>query len=173
MQHLCYFRSVCLPGCPILKLIFWLRISAPNYNPEVGYAPHAISADSTGSLLQLLSQVKVRINNHGPGTDIDIIGNDLYGTYGLGCKPMVQNYFSKFGSVFHARYGVTTDLAFFAFDPTFPGCLQPFNLPIGTFGYIELCHSEFFNPMRRRSPLGFNPGSDNIIMVNGRTSMAP
>ena len=65
---------------PNLEVDFLAQDIGANFNPEVGYAPRTrFKRVAPEAYYNFYPKSKV-INNHGPGTDIDVVWNDLYGT---------------------------------------------------------------------------------------------
>ncbi|MBS1489633.1 MAG: carbohydrate binding family 9 domain-containing protein [Bacteroidetes bacterium] len=90
-----------------------------NFNPEVGYLPRARFNRFAPDFFYAWYPKSKIINNHGPGMDTDIIGNDLFGVtdadYNIWYNINFQNTATFFMRV-RQDYG----LVFFPFDPTFP-----------------------------------------------------
>ena len=120
---------------PNLEIDFLAQDIGANYNPGVGYAPRTRFKRISPELYYSFYPKSKIINNHGPGTDIDVIGNDLYGITdwdaNLWYKITFQNT-AQFFTRIRRDYG----LAFFAFDPTFPADpSKAVKLPAGSSYY--------------------------------------
>lgn len=90
-----------------------------NFDPQVGYLPRARFTRIAPEFYYAWYPKSRLINNHGPGTDIDFIGNDLFGItdadYNLWYRINFQNT-----ATFYMRIRQDYGLVFFPFDPTFP-----------------------------------------------------
>ena len=64
---------------PNLEISLLAQDIGANYNPEVGYAPRKRVKRVAPELYYSFYPKSKIINSHGPGTDIDVLWNDLYG----------------------------------------------------------------------------------------------
>lgn len=64
---------------PKLEIDFTAQEVGANYNPEVGYLPRKRFKRIAPEIYYNAYPKSKVINNHGPGTDLDFIWNDLYG----------------------------------------------------------------------------------------------
>jgi hypothetical protein len=65
---------------PKIEFDLLLQDVGAHYNPEVGYVPRINFRRAAPEFYYTIYPKSIIINNHGPGADVDIIGNDLYGT---------------------------------------------------------------------------------------------
>lgn len=104
---------------PKIEIDFLAQTVGANFDPQVGYLPRARFSRIAPEFYYSWYPKSRIINNHGPGTDIDFIGNDLYGItdadYNFWYKIQFQNQ-----ATFFMRIRQDYGLVFFAFDPTFP-----------------------------------------------------
>ncbi len=104
---------------PKIEIDFLAQTVGANFDPQVGYLPRARFSRVAPEFYYAWYPKSRIINNHGPGTDMDFIYNDLYGItdadYNLWYKISFQNQ-AQFFMRIRQDYG----LAFFSFDPTFP-----------------------------------------------------
>lgn len=104
---------------PKVEIDFLAQTVGANFDPQVGYLPRARYSRVAPEFYYAWYPKSRIINNHGPGTDLDFIYNDLYGItdadYNLWYKISFQNQ-AQFFMRIRQDYG----LVFFPFDPTFP-----------------------------------------------------
>ncbi len=121
-----------------------------NFDPQVGYLPRARFNRIAPEFYYAWYPKSRVINNHGPGTDIDFIGNDLFGItdadYNLWYKISFQNQANFFMRI-RQDYG----LVFSLFDPTFPAdATKAKNLPLRSHYYWNSVIFNFqSNPQKR------------------------
>ncbi len=126
-----------------------------NFNPEVGYLPRARFNRIAPDFFYAWYPKSRIINNHGPGSDMDFIGNDLFGItdadYNLWYNVNFQNTAQFFIRV-RQDYG----LAYYAFDPTFPADLTiAKNLPYKSHYYWNSVIMNFQSNARKKFYYGF------------------
>ncbi|HNP77159.1 MAG: DUF5916 domain-containing protein [Cyclobacteriaceae bacterium] len=140
---------------PNLEIDFLAQDIGANYNPEVGYAPRTRFRRIAPEAYYSFYPKSKLINNHGPGTDIDIIGNDLYGLTDWDANLWYKITFQS-SAQFFMRVRRDYGLAFFAFDPTFPAdASKAVNLPAGTGYYWNSVILNFQSNARRKFSFGF------------------
>jgi hypothetical protein len=104
---------------PKIEASFLAQTVGANFDPQVGYLPRSRFSRIAPELYYSWYPKSRIINSHGPGTDIDIIGNDLFGV-----TDWDANLWYKIGfqnqSNFFIRIRRDYGLAFRSFDPTFP-----------------------------------------------------
>ncbi len=119
---------------PKVELDFLAQDVGANFSSEVGYTPRTRFKRIAPEFYYSWYPKSKIINNHGPGTDVDFIGNDLYGLTDADANLWYKITFQN-TSTFYIRIRRDYGQAFFAFDPTFP--VDPgkaVNLPVGS-GY--------------------------------------
>ncbi|HEV8512793.1 MAG TPA: DUF5916 domain-containing protein, partial [Cyclobacteriaceae bacterium] len=126
-----------------------------NFDPQVGYLPRARFNRFAPDFFYSWYPKSRVINNHGPGTDIDFVGNDLYGItdadYNLWYTINFQNT-AQFFLRIRQDYG----LVFFPFDPTFPAYDSlAKNLPQGAHYYWNSVITNFQSNARKKFFYGF------------------
>ena len=130
-----------------------------NFDPQVGYLPRARFNRIAPEFYYAWYPKSRIINNHGPGTDIDFVGNDLFGItdadYNFWYKINFQNT-----AAFFLRVRQDYGLVFFPFDPTFPVDLKiAKNLPYKSHYYWNSVIINFQSNMRRKFFYGFQARS--------------
>ncbi len=137
---------------PNIRVEFLAQAIGANFDPQVGYLPRARFNRFAPEAYYSWYPKSRLINNHGPGTDIDFVGNDLYGItdadYNLWYSINFQNTASFFLRI-RQDYG----LVFFPFDPTFPQDTVKAkikNLPYKSHYYWNSVILNFQSNMRRK-----------------------
>ncbi|GHM98590.1 hypothetical protein WSM22_00800 [Cytophagales bacterium WSM2-2] len=126
-----------------------------NFNPEVGYLPRARFNRFAPDFFYSWYPKSRVINNHGPGTDLDFIGNDLYGItdadYNLWYQVNFQNT-----ATFFMRIRQDYGLVFFPFDPAFPADASlAKNLPVGSSYYWNSVILNYVSNARKKLSFSF------------------
>ena len=151
---------------PNLEIDFLAQDVGANYNPEVGYTPRKnFRRVAPEAYYSFYPKSKV-VNNHGPGTDIDIIWNDLYGTTdwdaNLWYKVNLQNT-----AQFFTRIRRDYVYLFKPFDPSGTGGVQA---PAGSsyyynsviLNFVSNARKKFFYNFQSRLGQYFNGERQNI-----------
>lgn len=139
------------------KILFDVLVQAvgANFDPQVGYLPRARFNRFAPDFFYSWYPKSRIINNHGPGVDMDFIGNDLYGItdadYNFWYNINFQNT-AQFFMRIRQDYG----LAYYAFDPTFPadGAIAK-NLPYRSHYYWNSVILNYQSNARKRFFYGF------------------
>lgn len=140
---------------PNLEIDFLAQDIGANYNPEVGYAPRTRFRRVAPEMYYSFYPKSKIINNHGPGTDIDVIWNDLYGVTDWDANLWYKINFQN-SAQFYMRIRRDYGLAFFAFDPTFPADpANAVNLPAGTAYYWNSVILNYQSNARKRFAYSF------------------
>lgn len=134
------------------KILFDVLLQAvgANFNPEVGYLPRARFNRFAPDFFYSWYPKSRIVNNHGPGVDLDFIGNDIYGItdadYNLWYTINFQNT-----ATFFVRIRQDYGLAFFPFDPTFPAYDSlAKNLPFKSHYYWNSVITNFQSNARKK-----------------------
>lgn len=117
-----------------------------NYNPEVGYTPRTRFKRIAPEAYYFWYPKSRIINNHGPGTDIDYIWNDLYGATDWDANLWYNIKFQNTAQ-FYMRIRRDFVYLFSAFDPSGSGALQ---LPKGTSYYYNSVILNYQSNARKR-----------------------
>jgi len=139
------------------KILFDVLFQAvgANFNPEVGYVPRTRFNRFAPDFFYFWFPKSRVVNNHGPGMDVDIIGNDKYGItdadYNLWYTINFQNT-----ATFFMRIRQDYGLAFFPFDPSFPAYDSlAKNLPYNAHYYWNSVIANFQSNARKKFFFGF------------------
>ena len=139
------------------KILFDVLVQAvgANFDPQVGYLPRARFNRFAPDFFYSWYPKSRVINNHGPGVDMDFIGNDLYGItdadYNFWYNINFQNT-AQFFMRIRQDYG----LAYYAFDPTFPANdATAKNLPYHSHYYWNSVILNYQSNARKRFFYGF------------------
>lgn len=155
---------------PKLEIDFLAQSIGANYNPEVGYAPRKHFTRLSPELYYSFYPKSKLINNHGPGTDIDVIGNEVYGVTDWDANIWYKITFQN-SAQFFMRIRQDYGLAFFAFDPTFPAAPSTaVKLPAGSsyhwnsviLNYISNARKRLFFNFQSRFGEYYNGERQNI-----------
>ncbi len=151
---------------PKLEASFLAQEVGANYNPEVGYTPRKrFKRLAPEAYYSFYPKSKV-INKHGPGTDIDIIGNDLYGVTDWDANIWYRIYFQNTAQFF-VRVRRDYVYLFKPFDPSGSGGLQA---PAGSsyyynntiVNYVSNARKKFFYNFQARLGQYFNGERQNV-----------
>ena len=124
-----------------------------NFNTEVGYTPRVnYSRIAPEAYYTFYPQSKI-INNHGPGTDIDILGNKKYGFTDWDANLWYNVTFQNTANGF-VRLRKDYTYLYFDFDPTNTGGVM---LPKGTGYYYYSAIFYFESNARRRFYFNIQP----------------
>ncbi len=117
---------------PHLEIDFLAQDVGANYNTEVGYTPRKnFRRVAPEAYYNFYPKSKI-INNHGPGSDIDVIWNQQNGVTDWDANIWYRITFQN-SAQFFTRIRQDYGLAYFAFDPTFPANPDDaVNLPAGS-----------------------------------------
>ncbi len=137
-----------------------------NYNPEVGYAPRKRVKRVAPELYYNFYPRSRVINNHGPGTDIDILWNDLYGLTDWDANLWYRIRFQNTAQFF-LRIRRDYVYLFQPFDPSGTGGIP---LPAGTgytydgfiFGYTSNARKKLYFDFQSRMGQYFNGERQNV-----------
>jgi hypothetical protein len=140
---------------PKVEIDFLAQTVGANFDPQVGYLPRKRFTRLAPEFYYAWYPKSSFINNHGPGTDVDFIYNDLYGItdadYNLWYKVSFQSTAQFFMRV-RQDYG----LAYFPFDPTFPAYDSlAKNLPQGSHYYWNSVILNFQSNARKKFTYAF------------------
>ncbi len=120
---------------PNLEVDFLYQDIGLHYNAEVGYAPRKNFRRFAPEAYYYFYPKSKLINNHGPGTDVDVIWNQQNGVTDFDFNIWYLITFQN-SATFFLRVRRDYGLAFFAFDPTFPAdASKAVNLPAGSSYY--------------------------------------
>jgi len=140
---------------PKIQFDLLMQAVGANFDPQVGYLPRARFNRFAPDFFYSWYPKSRVVNNHGPGTDIDFVGNDLFGItdadYNLWYSINFQNT-AQFFLRIRQDYG----LVFFPFDPTFPAYDSlAKNLPYGSSYYWNSVIANFQSNARKKFFYGF------------------
>ncbi len=131
---------------PNIEIDLTVQTVGANYDPQVGYVPRKRFNRVSPELYYSWYPKSTLINNHGPGFDLDIIGNDLHGTtdwdFNIWYKIAFQNT-----SNFFIRLRRDYVYLFSAFDPSRSGGLE---IVTGNEFYYNSVIAFFQSNARRR-----------------------
>ncbi len=117
-----------------------------NYNPEVGFTPRKrFKRVAPEAYYSFYPKSKI-INNHGPGTDIDLIWNDLYGTTDWDANLWYKITFQN-NAQFFMRIRRDFVYLFRPFDPSGSGGLEA---PAGSNFYYNSAILSYNSNARKR-----------------------
>lgn len=136
---------------PKLDVEILLQDIGANYNPEVGYTPRTRFNRIAPEAYYFWYPRSRIINNHGPGTDIDYIWNDLYGATDWDANLWYNIKFQN-TALFFMRLRRDYVYLFFPFDPSGSGALQ---LPAGTGYYYNSVILNYQSNQRKRVNFNF------------------
>jgi hypothetical protein len=108
---------------PNLEIDLLAQDIGANYNPEVGFTPRTRFKRVAPEAYYSFYPKSKLINNHGPGTDIDLIWNDLYGTTDWDANIWYKINFQNTANFF-VRFRRDYTFLFKPFDPSGSGGLQ-------------------------------------------------
>lgn len=131
---------------PKLDVEILLQDIGANYNPEVGYTPRTRFKRIAPEAYYYWYPRSRIINNHGPGTDIDYIWNDLYGATDWDANLWYNIKFQS-TALFFMRIRRDYVYLFFPFDPSGSGAQQ---LPTGTGYYYNSVILNYQSNQRRK-----------------------
>ena len=151
---------------PKLEVDFLAQEVGANYNPEVGYTPRKRFKRVAPEAYYFFYPKSKLINNHGPGTDIDVIWNDLYGVTDWDANLWYRVNFQNTAQ-FYVRLRRDYVYLFTPFDPSGTGGVQA---PVGSSYYYNNMIINFTSNGRKKffynfqSRLGqyFNGDRQNI-----------
>ncbi len=140
---------------PSLELDFLAQSVGANYNPEVGYTPRTnFNRIAPEAYYNFYPKSRI-INNHGPGTDVDVIWTQQNGTTDWDANIWYRITFQN-SATFFTRIRQDYGLAYFAFDPTFPAdATKAVNLPAGSSYHWNSVILNFQSNARLRLFYGF------------------
>lgn len=136
---------------PKIDLEILVQDVGANFNPEVGYTPRKRFRRIAPEAYYYWYPRSKLINNHGPGTDIDYIWNDLYGATDWDANLWYQVKFQNSASGF-IRIRRDYTFLYFPFDPSGSGALE---LPTGTGYYYNNVILGFQSNIRRKFNFSF------------------
>jgi len=140
---------------PSLEIDFLGQDVGANYNPAVGYVPRKRFKRVAPELYYSFYPRSSVINNHGPGTDVDVIWNDLYGVTDWDANFWYKISFQN-SATFFIRIRRDYGLAYFAFDPTFPSDTSKIvNLPTGSSYHWNSVILNYQSNFRKKFSFGF------------------
>ena len=131
---------------PKLEIDLTIQTIGANYDPQVGYAPRKRFNRISPELYYSWYPKSKVINNHGPGFDVDVIGNDLYGTTDWDANIWYKVAFQNTANFF-MRIRRDYVYLFTPFDPSASGGLQ---LPKGSEYYYNSFIANFQSNTRKR-----------------------
>jgi hypothetical protein len=131
---------------PKIEIDLTVQTVGANYDPQVGYAPRKRFNRISPELYYSWYPKSKLINNHGPGYDIDLIGNDLYGITDWDANIWYKIAFQNTANFF-VRIRRDYVYLFSAFDPSASGGLQ---LPKGSEYYYNSFILNFQSNARKR-----------------------
>jgi hypothetical protein len=106
-----------------------------NFNPEVGYTPRKDFRRVAPEFYYSWYPKSKIINNHGPGMDVDVIGNNTFGTTDWDANIWYKITFQNTANFF-TRLRRDYGFVFSPFDPTFPAdTAKAVKLPFGSDYY--------------------------------------
>ncbi len=117
---------------PRIEIDLFAQDIGENFNPEVGYTPRKNFRRISPEFYYSWYPKSKIINNHGPGMDLDVIGNNTYGTTDWDANLWYRVTFQNTANFF-MRVRQDYGYVFKAFDPTFPADdAQAVNLSLGS-----------------------------------------
>ncbi len=131
---------------PKLEIDLTAQEVGANYNPEVGYVRRTHFKRIAPELYYNIYPKSKIINNHGPGTDVDFIGNELYGLTDWDANLWYRIKFQNTASFF-IRLRRDYVYLFSAFDPSGSSGLQ---LAKGTGYYYNSTIINYQSNARKR-----------------------
>ena len=108
---------------PKIEIDLTMQTVGANYDPQVGYAPRKRFNRISPELYYSWYPKSKLINNHGPGFDLDFIGNDLYGMTDWDANIWYKISFQNTANFF-IRIRRDYVYLFAPFDPSASGGLQ-------------------------------------------------
>lgn len=137
-----------------------------NFNPEVGYTPRTNFRRVAPEFYYTIYPKSKIINNHGPGTDIDIVGNNKYGTTDWDANIWYKISFQNTANFF-MRVRRDYTYLFKAFDPTNTDTTKAkiYHLPQGSGYYYNSIILNFQSNARKK--LFFSLSSRSGQYFNG------
>ena len=127
-----------------------------NYNPEAGYVPRTRFKRAAPEMYYSFYPKSKIINSHGPGTDIDVVWNDLYGLTDWDANLWYLIHFQN-SAQFYIRIREDFGQAFFAFDPTFPAdASKAVNLPARSSYHWKSVIVNYQSNARKKFAFGFS-----------------
>ncbi len=131
---------------PNLEIDFLAQDVGANYNPEVGFTPRKRFRRVAPEIYYTFYPKSKIVNKHGPGTDIDLIGNDLYGTTDWDVNFWYRVNFQNTAQFF-VRVRRDYTYLFTPFDPSGSGGLQA---PAGSEFYYNSVIINYISNARKR-----------------------
>jgi Domain of unknown function (DUF5916) len=104
---------------PKIEIDFLAQTVGAHFDPQVGYLPRSRYSRIAPEFYYSWYPKSRIINNHGPGTDIDFIGNDLFGMTDWDANFWYKIAFQNQANFF-IRVRRDYGLVFKPFDPSFP-----------------------------------------------------
>ena len=155
---------------PFIEVDLLAQDIGANFNPEVGYTPRKDFRRIAPEFYYSWYPKSKIINNHGPGVDVDIIGNNTFGTTDWDANFWYKISFQNTANFF-MRIRRDYGYVFSPFDPTFPADEnQAVNLPFGTdyhwnsiiLNYQSNGRKKFFFNFQSRIGQYYNGERENI-----------
>jgi Domain of unknown function (DUF5916) len=131
---------------PKLEIDLTMQTVGANYDPQVGYVPRKRFNRIAPELYYSWYPKSKIINNHGPGFDVDVIGNDIYGVTDWDANIWYKMAFQN-TSNFFMRLRRDYVYLFNAFDPSNSNGLK---LPKGSDYYYNSIIMSYQSNTRKR-----------------------
>ncbi|MFM9840917.1 MAG: DUF5916 domain-containing protein [Cyclobacteriaceae bacterium] len=131
---------------PKLEIDLTMQTVGANYDPQVGYVPRTRFNRIAPELYYSWYPKSKIINNHGPGFDVDVIGNDIYGVTDWDANIWYKMAFQN-TSNFFMRVRRDYVYLFNAFDPSNSNGLK---LPKGSDYYYNSIIMSYQSNTRKR-----------------------
>ncbi len=131
---------------PKLEISFLVQTVGANYDPQVGFVPRKRFNRIAPELYYSWYPKSKIVNKHGPGFDIDVIGNDLFGVTDWDANIWYRVGFQN-TSNFFMRIRRDYTYLFSPFDPSRSNGLQ---LPQGSEFYYNSIIANYQSDVRRR-----------------------
>lgn len=122
------------------------RSTGANYNPEVGFVRRKDIQQAASTVNYNLYPAQGKVQSHGPGLDVDFVGNQVYGLLDWDANLLYQFKFNStayIGLRFRNQYTYLYD----SFDPSGTGGQQ---LPANTAYNAWLFRGEAFSNQRKK-----------------------
>jgi hypothetical protein len=122
------------------------RSTGANYNPEVGFVRRKDIQQAASSVFYNLYPASGKLQSHGPGADVDFVGNQIYGLLDWDANMLYQFKFNNTAYIrlrFRHQYTYLYD----SFDPSGSGGLE---LPANSEYNAWLFRGEAFTNQRKK-----------------------
>lgn len=125
---------------------FFTRNTGANYNPEVGYVRRKNIQQAASTVFYNMYPASGKIQSHGPGVDVDFVGNQVYGLLDWDANILYQIKFKSTAYIaLRGRHQYTYLYA--PFDASGTGSLE---LPASTGYHAWVFRGEAFTNQRKK-----------------------